>query len=306
MKHETKTSGTKKARPQENRPAEDPFGYLLEQVLEALGAASGGFDAGFLRRAAESGEAVVRRGTEVMEAFAGWLESGSQGAPEPEASVRLQRAAGDFFNSLIGETAGRYLGLPPLGPAREAQIKAQQALDAYQRLTVSLVEFSNDFSLPFCETLGWVRGMAAEPGREIESADDLYQVLRAAVDENYQAYLGSPRGVRRVAGIVEDYLEFRMRTDAALAPLFRFLGLPAKEDMDAVYLRLHRLQKRNRDLQTALEQQAAAVEKLQRQVRRLEAAAGKLKTAAQPEKTAADGRKSRARRRAPAADAEQG
>ena len=176
--------------------------------------------------------------------------------------------------------------MPPLGPARESQQKILEAVDAHGRLIKAVAEFLHDFSDPFFQSLTRLPAVLEDGDCRIESADDLYQAMRAVLDTQYQAYLGSPKGVRQVTALVDCYLEFKKRLDEAVAPALKFCGLPTRQEMDDIYSRLHRLKKSQREQHARLQRQESAIEALQQQVRALQAAASTVRKPAQKRKTA--------------------
>ena len=247
---------------------------VFEETLKLMGGAPDVFNAEASRRAIGRGERIGRLGTEVLEPLTRCLEAWSRGEAAPEDTARLQGAASGLCLGLLRETAGRHLDLPPLGPAREAQLSVQRAAEAYGRLTAVTAEFVSDFSEPFIQSLNRMPAALEDRERPIVSADDLYQTLRDLLDTQYQSYLASPKGVRQVADLVDCYLDFKKCLDEALAPLLRFCGLPTREDMDEVYARLHRLKRAQRERDARLERQAAAIEDLKEEIRSLKADVG--------------------------------
>jgi hypothetical protein len=221
-----------------------------------------------------------------MASFHRWLDGGSREAHDPEATAQLRKALLELWPALFREFFGRYLNLPPLGPAREAQQKILEAVDAHGRLMKAVGEFLNDFSDPFFQSFTRLPAILEDGDRRIESADDLYQAMRAVFDTQYQAYLGSPKGVRQVAALVDGYLEFKKRLDEAVAPALKLCGLPTKQEMDEIYSRLHRLKKSQREQRARLRRQESAIEELQRQVLTLRSAACGVRKPVQKRKTA--------------------
>lgn len=251
----------------------DPFERWFEKGWESLRDAQGAFDPETFRKIREHSKGIDRLYTETMAAFNNWLRTCSEKAPDPEASAQLRNTLLKLYMKFLKEFSSRYLNLPALGLARESQQNMLQAIDAHNKLMASLVEFFHDFSDPIFQSLGRLPEILGDKANGIESADDLYQTMRADLDRQYQAYLASPKGVLQVAGLVDGYLEFKRLFDDAIAPTLKFYGLPGKEEMTDIYRRLHRLKKNERDAQSRLKRQDEAIEALQQRVQDLQATA---------------------------------
>lgn len=211
---------------------------------------------------------------ESLKAFNQWQAQlygsrGGEGGSAPLDSLlaeTTQRLAA-FFSTAMEP----YLKIPPLGLGREAVLKTTAAVEAQQRFVSALAIFLQAFSRPFLDFLQDLPGILKDQAGGIENADDLYRTVSEVLNENYQQFLNSPEGVAQLGRLIHLFLEFKQRLDESLAPVLRFYGIPGKEEMDDVYSGLHRLKKRQRQLEGALAEQQARIEAMDRRIETLAA-----------------------------------
>jgi len=168
------------------------------------------------------------------------------------------------------EGVGRFLRAPQLGIFREHFQEIFGAFEAFHRLSGALADFNRRFAQPF-------QAAAEEFGRTVTSQDPslkepkaLYDTFIAQLTDRYETFLGSKDGLDGVAEIVDAYLAFKERMDAAAAPWMKFWAIPTRQEMTDVHHRIYELKKQNRILQTALKQQAMLMETLQQRIDILE------------------------------------
>ncbi len=248
-----------------------PFGA----VRESFSGGSALFDADMVENMITRGLDLGRCYGEMMDIGVKALTRGAEEAGQDSFKAlgdRLTRQCQAFYE----EAVGKYLRMPRLGLGGKSVQEMMQAMDAYFVLMGSLGQFLQEFNVPLVAALHVFQSHLSGESQRQQGEKDVYHAFVSLVDQKYTEYLSSPAGVQRVADLIDRYLEFKQRLDVALEPLLHFCHIPTKQEMDAVYKRIHLLRKQNRELQAQVNRHQLLVEEMQQRIGALErAGAGK-------------------------------
>lgn len=253
-----------------------------EAFLKPFWAVQESFSGGGALFDADMVENMITQGLDVGRCYGEMMDIGVKAMTRgtKEAGQDSFKALGDRFArqcQAFYETAvGKYLRMPRIGLGGKSVQEMMLALDAYYVLMGSLGQFLQEFNVPLVAALNVFQNHLSGESQRQQGAKDVYHAFLNLVDQKYTDYLNSPAGVQRVADLIDRYLEFKQRLDLALEPLLRFYHIPTKQEMDAVYKRIHLLRKQNRELQAQANRQQFLIEEMQQKIGALErAGAGK-------------------------------
>lgn len=162
--------------------------------------------------------------------------------------------ASPYLDAWRKEATG-LLGLPTFGLMREhqerwqqlqqAQIALRQSQSAYQALLAKAGQRAFEIFEGKLEE-------RSEPGRQLETARDLFDLWIDAAEEGYAEVALSPE-FRRVYGqMVNDMMRLRASVQDEVERATGLFGIPGRSEVDAGHRKLHALEKQVRALQAEL------------------------------------------------------
>lgn len=205
-----------------------------------------------MRRLFEGGSLYLQLMKTMMEA-AGKPLQGDAGHPEKDP---IYEKLSEHYLELYQSVIGKYLKAPQFGIQNEMLQKVLAAFDAQNRLAVWIGEFLLKFGKPFVESMETIRPTIKDKeaaGEELNSAQAIYDAAVGILEKKYDAYLKSAQGVADVARIVEQYLNYKEKTNAAADSWYRTVGIPARNEMDGIFRSVYDLRKRYRQLSRRLD-----------------------------------------------------
>jgi hypothetical protein len=134
--------------------------------------------------------------------------------------------------------------------------KVLAAIDAQNRLMVWIGEFLLKFSRPFVESMGTIRQTIEDKeaaGEELNSAQAIHDVAVGIFEKKYDAYLKSAEGTTDMARIVEQYMNYKEKMNAAADGWYRTVGIPTRNEMAGIFRSVYDLRKGYRQLSRRLD-----------------------------------------------------
>ena len=205
-----------------------------------------------MRRLFEGGSLYLQLMKTMVEATEKPLQ-GDAGRPEKDS---IYEKLSEHYLELYQSVIGKYLKAPQFGIQNDMLQKILAAIDAQNRLTVWIGEFILKFNRPLLESMGKIRQTIEDKeaaGEELNSAQASYDVAAGILEKKYDAYLKSAEGTTDMARIVEQYMNYKEKMNAAADGWYRTVGIPTRNEMAGIFRSVYDLRKRYRQLSRRLD-----------------------------------------------------
>lgn len=227
------------------------------------------------------GESVAEAGNDVdlSEWLDRWLDAVS-GANVPSFHAFAMPAEG--LKGLTPPGAAmdpaRLLTMPTLGYSREHQAAQQRLMRTQLEFQQANAQYNAQLEKALRDAAGRFRDrltQAAEPGQQINSLRDLYDLWVDVAEEAF-AEVAFSQEFRQVYGqLVNSLMRSRRAYLEAVEPLMQTMGVPTRGELDDTSRQLHELRREVADLKARMSSPAATAEEPDRETAAGRAARGK-------------------------------
>lgn len=181
-------------------------------------------------------------------------ETWQEGSPDFTGAVKNLY---DMWTASYDETLGRFLKIPPVGPAREYTEKIQHSLDTFIQYQAANVELQRALCVPLVESMKQIASdLQHADGGELEKKElkALQQEWIKVCEDRFLLTLRSPEFSRVLAKSMDKTLDFWNASRETMEDYLKFFPVATSSEMEEVHRELYELKKTVKELRSEVKE----------------------------------------------------